>query len=148
MNKSRVLNKLLIIYIIVETDKMSKKFDYDSWQAKMIALEIANEVGRAILKSLAEDPKTASQLSRTLEIPLPTILFHISRLEESEIVDSKKVLVITNRKEAINAACALAQNGDIILVAGKGHEKYQEIKGVKHPFDDKQLLEEILTKTE
>lgn len=71
---------------------MSKEFDYDSWQAKMIALEIANEVGRAILKSLAEDPKTASQLSNLLEIPLPTILFHISRLEESGIVDSKKAL--------------------------------------------------------
>lgn len=71
---------------------MSKEFDYDSWQAKMIALEIANEVGRAILKSLAEDPKTASQLSGSLEIPLPTILFHISRLEESGIVDSKKAL--------------------------------------------------------
>lgn len=64
-----------------------------------------------------------------------------------EIVDFKKLLVITKRKEAINAACALAQDGDIILVAGKGHEKYQEIKGVKYPFDDKKLLKEILIKT-
>ncbi len=71
---------------------MSKEFDYDSWQAKMIALELANEVGRAILKSLAEDPKTASQLSKALEIPLPTILFHISRLEEAGVVISKKAL--------------------------------------------------------
>ncbi len=71
---------------------MSKEFDYDSWQAKMIALELANEVGRAILKSLADDPKTASQLSRALEIPLPTILFHISRLEEAGVVVSKKAL--------------------------------------------------------
>ncbi len=54
----------------------------------------------------------------------------------------KKVLTITDRKEAIRTACSLAQAGDIILVAGKGHEKYQEIKGVKHPFDDKQVLEE------
>ena len=62
-----------------------------------------------------------------------------------EAVDYKKLLVITNRKEAISAACALAQPGDIILVAGKGHEKYQEIKGVKQPFDDKELLKELLT---
>jgi len=47
-----------------------------------------------------------------------------------------KVLHILSRKEAIRTACALAQPGDIILVAGKGHEKYQEIKGVRHPFDD------------
>ena len=62
-------------------------------------------------------------------------------------VDYKKLLVITNRKEAISTACALAHPGDILLIAGKGHEKYQEIKGVKHPFDDKELTEEILTKT-
>ena len=71
---------------------MSKEFDYDSWQAKMIALELANEVGRAILKNLADDPKTASQLSAALEIPLPTILFHISRLEEAGVVESRKAL--------------------------------------------------------
>ena len=64
-----------------------------------------------------------------------------------ESIDYKKLLVITNRKEAISTACALAKKGDIILVAGKGHEKYQEIKGVRHPFDDKKLLEEILIKT-
>ncbi len=71
---------------------MCSEFDYDSWQAKMIALEIANEVGRAILKSLSEESKTASQLSACLEIPLPTILFHMSRLEESGIVESKRAL--------------------------------------------------------
>lgn len=64
-----------------------------------------------------------------------------------EGIDYKKLLVITNRKEAISTACALAKKGDIILLAGKGHEKYQEIKGVRHPFDDKKLLEEILIKT-
>ena len=51
-----------------------------------------------------------------------------------------KVLEIENRKEAIKTACTLAQPGDIILVAGKGHEKYQEIKGEKFPFDDKEIL--------
>jgi UDP-N-acetylmuramoyl-L-alanyl-D-glutamate--2,6-diaminopimelate ligase len=54
----------------------------------------------------------------------------------------KQVLSITDRKEAIRTACRLAQTGDVILVAGKGHEKYQEIKGVKHPFDDKEILKE------
>ena len=53
-------------------------------------------------------------------------------------------LRITDRKNAIKTACSLADKGDLILVAGKGHEKYQEIKGVKHPFDDKAVLQEFL----
>lgn len=56
---------------------------------------------------------------------------------------SKKVIAIADRKEAIKTACALAQKGDVILVAGKGHENYQEIKGVKHHFDDKEVISEI-----
>jgi UDP-N-acetylmuramoyl-L-alanyl-D-glutamate--2,6-diaminopimelate ligase len=55
---------------------------------------------------------------------------------------AKKVLEIVNRREAIKTACALALPGDIILVAGKGHETYQEIKGVRYPFDDKEILRE------
>ena len=54
-----------------------------------------------------------------------------------------KVLSITNRKEAIKTACRLARTGDIILVAGKGHENYQEINGIKHHFDDKEIVREI-----
>lgn len=54
----------------------------------------------------------------------------------------RKVMTVENRKEAIGVACRLAQPQDIILVAGKGHETYQEIKGVKHPFDDRQVLAE------
>lgn len=54
----------------------------------------------------------------------------------------KKVLRISDRKEAIKAAVSMAGKGDIILVAGKGHETYQEIQGVKHPFDDKQILQD------
>ena len=54
-----------------------------------------------------------------------------------------RVLKITNRKEAIRTACILAQPGDVVLVAGKVHEDYQEIKGVKHHFDDKEVLIEI-----
>jgi UDP-N-acetylmuramoyl-L-alanyl-D-glutamate--2,6-diaminopimelate ligase len=56
----------------------------------------------------------------------------------------RKVMTIVNRREAIRTACHLAQPGDIILVAGKGHEKYQEIKGIRYPFDDKEILEEML----
>ncbi len=56
----------------------------------------------------------------------------------------RKVLSIIDRKEAIKTACSLAQAGDIILLAGKGHEKYQEIKGEKFPFDDKEILKETL----
>ena len=52
----------------------------------------------------------------------------------------RKSLRITDRREAIKVACSLANAGDIILVAGKGHETYQEIKGVKHHFDDREVL--------
>jgi UDP-N-acetylmuramoyl-L-alanyl-D-glutamate--2,6-diaminopimelate ligase len=60
----------------------------------------------------------------------------------------KKTLALTDRSEAIKLACTLAQPGDIILIAGKGHEKYQEIAGVKHPFDDFQIVSENLTTLE
>lgn len=55
-----------------------------------------------------------------------------------------RVLTIQDRKEAIRTACALAQPADIVLVAGKGHEKYQDIAGIKYPFDDKRILAETL----
>ncbi len=61
-----------------------------------------------------------------------------------KITDRKKAKVITDRREAIRHAVGIAQKGDIILLAGKGHETYQEIKGVKYPFDDKQELEQLL----
>ncbi|MBR7018624.1 MAG: UDP-N-acetylmuramoyl-L-alanyl-D-glutamate--2,6-diaminopimelate ligase [Prevotella sp.] len=57
----------------------------------------------------------------------------------------KKVISIVDRREAIRTACMLAQKGDVILVAGKGHEDYQEIQGVKHHFDDKEVLNEVFT---
>ena len=55
----------------------------------------------------------------------------------------KKVISIADRREAIRTACMMAKKGDVILVAGKGHENYQEICGVKHHFDDKEVLKEI-----
>lgn len=55
----------------------------------------------------------------------------------------KKVVSIVDRKEAIRTACMMAQKGDVILIAGKGHEDYQEIKGVKHHFDDREVVSDI-----
>ena len=57
----------------------------------------------------------------------------------------RKVVAIVDRREAIRTACMLAKKGDVVLVAGKGHEDYQEIKGVKHHFDDKEVLREVFT---
>ncbi len=60
---------------------------------------------------------------------------------------STNVLMITNRREAIRTACMMARPGDIILIAGKGHEDYQEIKGVKYHFDDREVVREIFNVT-
>jgi UDP-N-acetylmuramoyl-L-alanyl-D-glutamate--2,6-diaminopimelate ligase len=68
----------------------------------------------------------------------------LREMEEGvNVVARKKYITIADRKEAIKTAVKLAAKEDIILVAGKGHEKYQEIKGVKYDFDDKQLLREM-----
>lgn len=56
----------------------------------------------------------------------------------------KRILSITDRKQAIKTACQLAQPNDIILIAGKGHETYQEIKGIRHDFDDMKIVKELL----
>jgi UDP-N-acetylmuramoyl-L-alanyl-D-glutamate--2,6-diaminopimelate ligase len=56
----------------------------------------------------------------------------------------RKVLTIVNRREAIRTAAALAQGADMVLIAGKGHEKYQEVNGERLPFDDKAELEGAL----
>lgn len=61
-----------------------------------------------------------------------------------EAHQTQKVLSILDRKQAIKTAVSMASPGDIILIAGKGHEKYQEINGVKHPFDDYALVKEFL----
>ncbi|MDR1370246.1 MAG: UDP-N-acetylmuramoyl-L-alanyl-D-glutamate--2,6-diaminopimelate ligase [Dysgonamonadaceae bacterium] len=61
-----------------------------------------------------------------------------------DIVERKTTLCIVDRKEAIRTACMLARSGDVILIAGKGHEDYQEVKGVKHHFDDREIVEEII----
>ncbi|MDR2804572.1 MAG: UDP-N-acetylmuramoyl-L-alanyl-D-glutamate--2,6-diaminopimelate ligase, partial [Dysgonamonadaceae bacterium] len=57
--------------------------------------------------------------------------------------ERKQAVCIADRREAIRTACLLAQTGDVILIAGKGHEDYQEVKGVKYPFDDRKIVQEI-----
>ncbi len=63
--------------------------------------------------------------------------------EGVDMVRKKNLLVITDRKEAVKTALMLAQPGDIVLVAGKGHENYQEIKGKRYPFDDRKVITEL-----
>ncbi|HCK22725.1 MAG TPA: hypothetical protein DHW15_11370 [Bacteroidetes bacterium] len=69
----------------------------------------------------------------------------IREMEEGLSAEMKhKTLSIVNRKEAIRTAIHMAAKGDVVLVAGKGHELYQEIKGVKYPFNDKEIITETL----
>jgi UDP-N-acetylmuramoyl-L-alanyl-D-glutamate--2,6-diaminopimelate ligase len=74
----------------------------------------------------------------------------IIREMQSELtaLERSHMLAITDRAEAIKTAVALCKPGDVVLVAGKGHEKYQEIQGVKHPFDDKSTLQSIFKNRE
>jgi UDP-N-acetylmuramoyl-L-alanyl-D-glutamate--2,6-diaminopimelate ligase len=93
-----------------------------------MARESAVRSDRVVLTSdnpRSEDP---DEILRQMEEGLP---------EESR----PTTLTITDRRQAIRTACQLAQPGDVVLVAGKGHEDYQEIQGVKHHFDDR---EEVL----
>ncbi|HEU4902154.1 MAG TPA: cyanophycin synthetase, partial [Flavisolibacter sp.] len=68
----------------------------------------------------------------------------LADMEEGLPVSAKrKYIAIADRKQAIKTAISMAQPDDIVLVAGKGHEKYQEINGVKHHFDDKEVVQEM-----
>ncbi|MDR0938670.1 MAG: UDP-N-acetylmuramoyl-L-alanyl-D-glutamate--2,6-diaminopimelate ligase [Mediterranea sp.] len=62
--------------------------------------------------------------------------------------DTRKTLSIADRREAIRTACMMAEKGDVVLVAGKGHENYQEVKGVKHHFDDKEEIKKVFDTSE
>lgn len=68
----------------------------------------------------------------------------LNDMETGVPIDAQaRTLIIADRRQAIRTACRLAQTGDIILIAGKGHETYQEIDGVKHPFDDREELRRV-----
>jgi UDP-N-acetylmuramoyl-L-alanyl-D-glutamate--2,6-diaminopimelate ligase len=104
----------------------------DKGKRPLMAIEAVKGSGRVILTS--DNPRN--------ENPQEIINDMLSGLNDEQ---KKKTLSITDRKEAIRTAYALAQKGDVILVAGKGHENYQEINGVKHHFDDKEVIKEIFT---
>ena len=102
----------------------------DKGKRPLMAQEAARQSDRVIITS--DNPR--------FEDPQDIINDMIAGLNKEQM---KKVITIVDRKEAIKTACMMAQKGDVILVAGKGHENYQEIKGVKHHFDDKEVLHEI-----
>jgi UDP-N-acetylmuramoyl-L-alanyl-D-glutamate--2,6-diaminopimelate ligase len=104
--------------------------DRDKTKRPVMAQEAALQSDKVILTS--DNPRT--------EVPEQIIADMETGIQPHQ---KNKVLSIVNRKEAIRTACMLAQPGDIILVAGKGHEDYQEINGVKHHFDDKEVIKEI-----
>ncbi|WP_372776297.1 UDP-N-acetylmuramoyl-L-alanyl-D-glutamate--2,6-diaminopimelate ligase [Mangrovibacterium sp.] len=104
--------------------------DRDKTKRPVMAKEAVLQSDRVILTS--DNPRT--------EVP-EQIIADMEAGVEPQV--RKKVLSIVNRKEAIRTACMLAAPGDIILVAGKGHEDYQEINGVKYHFDDKEVIAEI-----
>ena len=102
----------------------------DKGKRPMMAIEAVKGSSKVILTS--DNPRN--------EEPQDIINDMLAGLNNEQ---KKSVISILDRKEAIRTACALAQKGDVILVAGKGHEDYQEIKGVKHHFDDKEIIREI-----
>lgn len=102
----------------------------DKGKRPMMAVEAVKGSNRVILTS--DNPRN--------EEPQDIINDMLAGLNDEQ---RKSVISIVDRKEAIRTACALAQRGDVVLVAGKGHENYQDIKGVKHHFDDKEVIREI-----
>ena len=104
--------------------------DRDKTKRPEMALEAVNASDRVILTSDNPRSEEPDQIIADMMAGVPA-------------AKRSKVLAITNRKEAIRTACMMAHKGDVILIAGKGHEDYQEIKGVKHHFDDREIVKEI-----
>ena len=102
----------------------------DKGKRPLMAAEAAKASNRVILTS--DNPRN--------EDPQEIINDMLAGLSDEQ---RKKTIAIVDRREAIRTACALAQKGDVVVVAGKGHENYQEIQGVKHHFDDKEVINEI-----
>ena len=102
----------------------------DKGKRPLMAQEAVKQSDRVIITS--DNPR--------FEEPQDIINDMLAGLDAKQM---KKVIAIVDRKEAIKTATMLAQKGDVILIAGKGHEDYQEIKGVKHHFDDREIVREI-----
>ena len=104
----------------------------DKGKRPLMAQEAAKQSDRVIITS--DNPR--------FEEPQDIINDMLAGLNAQQM---KKTISITDRKEAIRTAYMMAQKGDVILIAGKGHEDYQEIKGVKHHFDDREVVREIFS---
>ena len=102
----------------------------DKGKRPLMAQEAVKQSDRVIITS--DNPR--------FEEPQDIINDMLAGLDQKQM---KKVISIVDRKEAIRTACMMAERGDVILIAGKGHEDYQEIKGVKHHFDDREVVREI-----
>ncbi|SHI68200.1 UDP-N-acetylmuramoyl-L-alanyl-D-glutamate--2,6-diaminopimelate ligase [Flavobacterium haoranii] len=125
INNIRTKNEELITVVGCGGDRDKTK--------RPIMAQIASELStRAIFTS--DNPRTED----------PQVI--IEEMEKGvEAQNFKKTLSILDRKQAIKTACQLAQPNDIILIAGKGHETYQEINGVRHDFDDLKIVKELLS---
>ena len=104
--------------------------DRDKTKRPVMATVACEKSDRVVLTSDNPRSENPEQIIKDMEEGLPAGL-------------RRKYIAITDRREAIKTAISLAKPEDIILIAGKGHEKYQEIKGVKHHFDDKEVVREI-----
>ena len=101
----------------------------DKGKRPLMAQEAVKQSDKVIITS--DNPR--------FEEPQDIIIDMLAGLNAQQM---KKVISIVDRREAIRTACMMAQKGDVILIAGKGHENYQEIKGVKHHFDDHEVVKE------
>ena len=102
----------------------------DKGKRPLMAQEAVKQSDRVIISS--DNPR--------FEEPQDIINDMLAGIDQKQM---KKVISIVDRREAIRTACMMAEKGDVILIAGKGHEDYQEIKGVKHHFDDKEVVREM-----
>ena len=105
--------------------------DRDKGKRPIMAREAAKLSDRLILTS--DNPRS--------EEPRSILADMEAGLDTKQL--KQKTLTVTDRREAIRVATVLAQRGDVVLVAGKGHETYQEVCGVRHHFDDREVLKEI-----
>ena len=103
----------------------------DKGKRPLMAQEAVKQSDRVIITS--DNPR--------FEEPQDIINDMLAGLDKEQM---KKVVSIVDRREAIRTACMMAQKGDVILIAGKGHEDYQEVKGVKHHFDDHEVVRECM----
>ena len=101
----------------------------DKGKRPLMAQEAVKQSDRVIITS--DNPR--------FEEPQDIINDMLAGLDQKQM---KKVLTIVDRREAIRAACMMANEGDVVLIAGKGHEDYQDVKGVKHHFDDREEVRE------